>query len=94
MIIRVLLVSVILVLVFVAHYLNKNNQSFSKVLAGDDQPEAIQTVFKQFAKTCLLLAVIGVIFLVLGHKTLALAYIAVVMLGSAVFSIKLSKLIS
>lgn len=94
MIIRILLVIVVLVLFFVAYYLRKNNLSFSQVLAGDNQPEPIQTIFKQFAKTCLILALIGLIFLVLGHKSLALAYIAVVMIASAIFSINLSKLIS
>lgn len=94
MIIRILLIIIILVLFFVANYLNKNNLSFSKVLAGDHPQEPIQTIFKQFAKTCLILGAIGLLFLVLGHKTPALIYIAVVMIASALFSIKLSKLIS
>ncbi|MBP1039970.1 hypothetical protein I6N95_02990 [Vagococcus sp. BWB3-3] len=94
MIIRILLIIIMLVLFFVAYYLQKNNQSFSKVLAGDTPQEPIQAIFKQFAKTCLILGAIGLVFFILGHKTLALTYIAVVMIASAIFSIKLSKLIS
>lgn len=94
MLIRILLVMVILVLFFVANYLNKNNTSFSQVLAGEHDQAPIQQIFLQFAKTCLALALIGLIFLVLGHKLLAIGYIALVLIASAIFSIRLSKLIS
>lgn len=94
MIIRILLAVIILVLAFVASYLNKNNVTFSKVLAEDTKQAPIQQVFQRFAKTCLILAIVGLIFFFLGNRLLALIYIGSVMLASALFSIKLSKLIS
>lgn len=93
MIIRILLSVIVIILFVVANYFKKNKDNFSQVLANDKPKEPIAKVFGTFGKACFILAIIGIPVLLYGHKTIALIYVAVVMAISAVFSVKLTKVI-
>lgn len=92
--IRLLLIIVMVVLFLVAYYLRKNSPIFAKVLANEKDSQPIEFIFNQFAKACWLFVLIGIFPLISGQKMIALLYIALIMLTSTVFSLRLAKLLS
>ncbi|WEG73219.1 hypothetical protein [Vagococcus intermedius] len=96
MLIRILLALIVIILIITARYLFKNFQPFGKMLASENTEmiAEIQETLQAFGKVCLALSVLGLAVFAINHQTISLVYICIVMLASAIFSIKLSKKIS
>lgn len=91
MIIRILILVVMLVLVGVARFFNKNSELFSTTLNHGEASPALATRLRQLATAYLLIAGLGIICLVFPTKLYALIYLALILVISALYSLKISQ---
>ncbi|MDF0480607.1 hypothetical protein OL233_09960 [Vagococcus sp. PNs007] len=93
--IRILLAIIIIVLLITAKYLNSHSESICKIFGTtEEDSQAIDKTLQKFSKACLLFSALGLAAFLLNHQLIAIIYICLVILTSAIFSIKFAKSLS
>ncbi|QIL46095.1 hypothetical protein G7081_02935 [Vagococcus coleopterorum] len=89
----ILIISIILLLA-IGFFLTRKGTTFISVLAPDDKKEMATKTILSFGKATLALSILGLICLIINQQTITLIFISLMMVISAIFSIKLAKQLS
>lgn len=88
--IRLLLVIILIIQGITFGYLSKNKEKLSHLLNPEKETTLTQ-LFQTFGRLNIICMLIGCFFIWINRKDTSLMYIALVLIMSSVFSLKLSK---